>query len=330
MSLHKRNLQPIMGHSIEDLVDPDHEYRRILAAVPFPELCAPLKKKYSDLGRGGYPVESMFKALIIQWDKDLSYRELERELKENLAAKLFCGFQLTDQTPDFSTLCDFSLRIGTNGLSVLFRSFRDGLKSAGLVREVFTFIDSTHIIAKSNLWRERDLLLEAGKGKLGNLNVSSVATDPDARFGRKGKTKWYGFKQHVGIDMTHGFVTRVAITAANVEDTKAAGHVMPKQGMVFGDKAYGVGESAYEMRRRCLKSGAILKNGMKDKNQDKDNWLCSVRMPYEGYFSKLDKRARYRGVSRNQFQGFMQAIVHNAKLLVRIGAPPLTIGPKYA
>jgi IS5 family transposase len=330
MSLGKRNLQAVLGPSLDDLVDPEHEYRAILAAVPFTELCAPLKKKYSDLGRGGYPAESMFKALIIQWDKDLSYRELEKELKENLAAKLFCGFQLTDQTPDYSTLCEFSLRVGTNGLSVLFRDFREGLKSAGLVREVFTFIDSTHIISKSNLWRERDILLEAGKGKLGNLNVSSVAADPQARFGRKGKTKWYGFKQHVGIDMTHGFITRVTITAANVEDTKAAKHVMPKQGMVFGDKAYGVGASAYEMRRRGLKSGAILKNGMKEKNPDKDKWLCRVRMPFEGYFSKVDKHARYRGIERNQFQGFMQAIVHNVKLLVRIAAPPLIIGPNYA
>jgi transposase, IS5 family len=330
MSLRKRNLQPILGHSLDDLVDPDHEYRRILAVVPFGDLCAPLKEMYSDLGRPGYPVTSMFIALLIQFMEDLSYRELERNLNENLASKLFCGYQLTDQTPDYSTLCDFSLRVGPQRLSVLFRNVREALKSAGLVREVFTFIDSTHIIAKSNLWREKDLLLEAGKGKLGNLNVSSVAADPDARFGRKGQTKWYGYKNHVGIDMTYGFVTRTAITAANVEDTKAARHVMPKEGMVFGDKAYGVGESAYEMRRRGLNSGAILKQGMLAKNQDKDNWLCAVRMPFEGYFSKIERRARYRGTARNQFQAMMEGLVHNIKLLVRIGAPPLIFGPEYA
>src|SRR5580658_1772161 len=176
MSLGSRNLQPVLGHTVDDLVRKDHEYRAILAVVPFEDLCAPLKEKYSDLGRAGYPVDSMFKALVYQWDRDLSYRELERELQENLAAKLFCGFQLTDRTPDYSTLCDFSLRVGTHGLGELFRSFRDALKAAGLVREVFTFIDSTHIIAKNELWREKDRLLEAGVGKLSNLNVSSVAT----------------------------------------------------------------------------------------------------------------------------------------------------------
>jgi len=329
MSLRKRNIQSVLGHSIEDLVDPEHEYRRLMAVVPFEALCAPLKKKYSNLGRGGYPITSMFKALVIQWMEDLSYRELERNLKENLASKLFCGFQLTDATPDYSTLCEFSLRVGTQSLSELFRAVRDSLKSAGLVREVFTFIDSTHIIAKSNLWREKDRLLETGRGKLANLNVSSVAVDPAARFGRKGNTKWYGYKTHVGIDMSHGFVTRTAVTAANVEDTKAARYVMPKEGMVFGDKAYGVGESAYEMRRCGLHSGAILKNGMNAKNPDKDKWLCSARMPYEGYFSKIQKRARYRGIARNQFQAFMEGLAHNFKLLARIGVP-LIFGHEYA
>ena len=32
----------------------------------------------------------------------LSDRELERLIQENTAAKWFCGFSLTDKTPDFS------------------------------------------------------------------------------------------------------------------------------------------------------------------------------------------------------------------------------------
>jgi IS5 family transposase len=272
----------------------------------------------------------MFRALVLQWMKDLSYRETERDLQENLASKLFCGFQLTEATPDYSTLCEFSQRIGAQGLSVLFRALREALRSAGLVREVFTFVDATHIVAKNDLWRERDALLESGGGKLGNGNVASLAADPDARFGRKGRTKWYGYKNHVAIDMTHGFVTRTAITPANVEDTKAARHVLPRQGMVFGDKAYGVGESAYAMKWRGLHSGAILKEGMKAKNPDKDTWLCSVRMPFEGFFSTIQRRARYRGLARGQFQAFMEGFAYNFKLLVRVALGPLSFGHEYA
>jgi IS5 family transposase len=330
MGQRRRNLQPVLGYSIEDLVDPNHEYRQLLALVRFEELCAPLVAKYSKFGRAGYPAACMFKALVIQWMKDLSYRQLEQDLRENLASKLFCGFQLTDETPDYSTLCEFTQRVGAQGLSVLFRSLRDSLKAAGLVREVFTFVDATHIVAKDDLWREKDALIEAGKTKLGNSNVGSVATDPQARFGRKGRTKWYGYKNHTAIDMTHGFVTRTAITPANVEDTKAACHVLPRQGMVFADKAYGVGESAYAMRRLGLHSGAILKKDMTAKNPDKDAWLCSVRMPYEGYFSTIQRRARYKGLARGQFQAFMEAFAHNFKLLAKVTLTPLVFGHEYA
>ena len=327
MGVRKRNLQPVLGHSVEDLVRPDHAYRLLLQIVPFEELCSPLKSKYSPLGRGGYPADSMFKALLLQWMEDLSDRELERFLQENLAGKLFCGFSLTDPTPDFTSFGVMRDRIGTHGLADLFNSVRQALKEAGLVREVFTFVDATNLISKVDMWRERDRLIEKGE-ELANESVSKVATDPDARFGRKGASKWYGYKIHAGVDMSYGFVSKVAATPANVEDQEAARHVLPNSGMVFADKAYCVGRAKFEIKRRSLHSGAILRTNMKGKDPDKDRWLCGVRMPYEGTFSKFEKRPRYRGLVKCQFQAFMQAFSHNAKLLIKMKAPPLSLGPQ--
>jgi IS5 family transposase len=327
MGVRKKVIQPILGPTVSDLVRVDHPYRRLLELIPWDELCAPLEEKYSELGRAGYPVATIFKALVLQWMEDLSDRELERYLEENNAGKLFCGFGLMDSTPDYSTFCVARKRIGTQGLANLFNAVRESLKEAGLVREVFTFVDATHLISKNDLWRERDKAVKAGKEKLDNSFVSKVSADQEARFGRKGRLKWFGYKIHAGVDMSNGFICRVAATPANVEDTPAARHVLPRNGMVFADKAYGVGVSAYEMRRRGLHSGAILKNDMKAKNADKDRWLSSVRAPYESTFSQFEKRARYRGLVKCQFQAFMQALVFNCKRLVSIGAPPLKLGP---
>lgn len=312
------------------MVRPDHPYRVLASSIPFEELCAPLEDLYSKAGRKGYPASTMFKALLLQWMEDLSDRELERFLQENLAGKLFCGFELGDPTPDHSSFEVMRARLGTEGLAGLFNRVRRSLMDAGLIREVFTFVDATQLISKTNLWKERDASIAAGEKKLNNLNVAKVAADPEARFGKKGKTKWYGYKIHASVDMSHGLVVRVAVTPANVEDTKAVRHTMPRKGMVFGDKAFGVGESAKEMKRRGVHSGAILKNDMKAKNRDKDRWLTSVRMPYEGTFSKFEKRARYRGVVKCQFQAFMQAFSHNFKRLIVLAPPPLTFGPSRA
>jgi transposase, IS5 family len=330
MSIGRRNLQSVLGPTPEDLVRPGHPYRRLLELVSFEDLCVPLRSNFSNLGRAGYPVDSIFKALLLQWMEDLSDRELERFLEENVAAKLFCGFGLTDPTPDFSTFSLARKRIGTAGLASLFNSVRDGLMQAGLVREVFTFVDATQLISKANLWSERDKAIKQGLDKLDNQTVSHLAADPEARFGRNGGKKWYGYKAHAGIDMSHGLIVRIAATPANVEDNAGARHVLPRQGMVFADKAYSVGGAQFHMRRRGLHSGAILRGQMKAKNPEKDRWLTGVRMPYEGTFARFEKRARYRGLAKCQFQVFMQAFAHNFKRLLAIHAPPISLRPQYA
>jgi IS5 family transposase len=330
MSLGRKKLQHVLGATPEDLVRQDHPYRRLSAMIPFESLCAPLHLKYSQMGRAGYPVDSVFKALLLQWMEDLSDRELERFLEENVAAKLFCGFGLSEPTPDYSTFSTVRKRIGVEGLASLFNAVRESLAQAGLVREVFTFVDATHLISKIHLWHEKDKAIKAGMDKLNNKNVSKVAVDPEARFGQKDRLRWYGYKIHASVDMSYGFICRVATTPANVEDLRGARHVLPRQGMVFADKAYCVGEAAFHIRRRGLHSGAILKKDMKLKNHDKDRWLTSVRMPYEGTFSRFAKRARYRGLVKCQFQAFMQAFAHNCKRLLAIDAPPLALRPLCA
>jgi IS5 family transposase len=130
--------------------------------------------------------------------------------------------------------------------------------------------------------------------------------------------------------MSNGLIARVAASPANLEDNRGARHVLPRQGMVFADKAYGYGDAKKRMKGRQLHSGAILRKRSKGKDPDKDRWLCAVRMPYEGTFARFQKRARYRGLVKCQFQGFMQALAHNFKRLLAIHAPPLILGPHCA
>ncbi len=64
------------------------------------------------------------------------------------------------------------------------------LKAAGLMSEVFTFVDATHLIAKATLWEEPD---KARQQKIENLNnevLPKVAVDKQARIGFKGKEKY--------------------------------------------------------------------------------------------------------------------------------------------
>ena len=48
-------------------------------------------------------------------------------------------------------------------------------------------------------------------------------------------------------------------------------------------------------------------------------------MPYEGVFSKMSQRARYRGKLKVYYQAVIEAIVHNVKRLIAIGAEPVLL-----
>ena len=151
--------------------------------------------------------------------------------------------------------------------------------------------------------------------------------DLDRNLGRscKGKDKfWYGYKANAACDMGSMLITKIAVTPANIPDEQGFKHICPRYGeMVFGDKSYCLKPALLEMKKRSCYSAAILKNNMATKNKDLDRWRSKVRAPFEGIFSKFEKRARYKGLVKIQFQAFMDALVWNTKRLVRINAPPL-------
>ena len=67
---------------------------------------------------------------------------------------------------------------------------RDQLKNAGLMSEVFTFVDATHLISKANLRQERDKVIAQKMEKLNNETLPKGAVDKQARMGCKGKSKY--------------------------------------------------------------------------------------------------------------------------------------------
>ena len=326
---------------LEDLVPSNHIYRKFQTLWNLEPIRIELERLEADFDYKGYGIFRMFLCLLLQFVEDLSDRELEKFISENTASKWFCQFGLTGKTPDHTVFSRVRSRIGTSKLSKIFHLLRDQLKDQGYVSEVFTFVDATHLISKATLWKERDKLIEKRLEKLSKLttpakraeekdkiiadkleklnndNVSKFAVDKDARFGAKSKKKfWYGYKKHVSVDMQSGMINKVAITHANVIDSKGFKHVAPKQGAAIMDKGYCDINVQLVAKANNLHLCAIKKNNMKDKNHDLDKWYSSLRAPYERVFSNQSKRTKYRGLAKNQFHAFMQTIAFNLKRLV--------------
>ena len=316
---------------LEDLVSSTHIYRKFLNLWNLDLVRLELERLEAESDYKGYGIYRIFLCLLLQFLEDLSDRELERFIAESNAARWFCQFGLVDKTPDHSVFGRVRGRIGTSKLSKIFSILRDQLKSQGYMSEVFTFVDATHLISKVGLWKERDKAIELKLESLNNKTLEKVASDKDAKFGAKSKDKiWFSYKQHTSVDMQSGMINKVAITSANVIDSKGFKHAAPNQGAVYADKGYCDKNARQAALTKGLHLCAIKKNNMKGKNRDLDSYYTKLRAPFESVFSKQNKRVRYRGIAKNQFSAFMQAITFNFKRLVVLSQqyqedrPPIT------
>jgi len=304
---------------LDQLVDQDHVYRRLNKIVDFKYLTKPLRKLYSDLGQTGFDITKGFKALLVQFWEDYSDRQMERAIKDNIAVRWFCGFSLTEKTPNHTYFCKLRKRIGAKNIANIFNKINKKLEKKGLFGNVFKFIDASSVITKTELWKERDKAIKDGEETLNNANVEDYSADKEARWGKKSKNKvWFGYKRHNTIDMRYGLIEKLSVTAANILDFEVLGEICPKNCMVFADKLYDTAGSRVILKANSCHNGIIKKNNNKKKNRDLDRWLSQRRSPYESTFSKLRKRARYRGKVKVLAQCFMESICFNLKKAVAI------------
>ena len=175
-------------------------------------------------------------------------------------------------------------------------------------------------MSKSNIWEARDKAIEDKQKTLNNSNIEKYSSDPHAKIGCKGGSKfWYGYKRTQAVDMKHGMITGIDASPANLTDAQLGVKVLPPSGMVFADKGYDTTDFLQALSDKGLHSGVIKKNNRKDKNKDLDLWLTKRRSPFEGLFHYADQSVRYfRGLSKVTFHQTLDAISQNLKTLVNI------------
>jgi len=313
-----KDISTLEKQILASVLKTDHAYRKLNRLINFDKIATSLQKSYSRLGQHGIPAVRGLKAMLLQFWEDYSDRQMERAVCENLAIRWFCGFSLTEKTPDHSYFGKFRKRIGTKHLADIFNSINERLQKEGLFGNIFFFIDASTIVSKSALWEERDKAIKDGHDKLNNLVVKNYAADKDARWGAKSKKNiWFGYKRHTAVDMRYGLITKTTVTPANVLDFQVVEQICPKEGYVFMDKLYDTKKTDQKIKASGCYSGTIRKKNNPNKNYDLDRWRSSMRMPYESTFSKLPKRTRYRGKIKVTFQNFGESICFNLKKAIQ-------------
>lgn len=297
-----------------------HFLQDLAQVVDFRFVEAHCKGFYADWGRDPWDPVLMFKMVFLQFLYDLSDREMEEQAAFNLVYKWFLGLSVEELPPDFSTLCRFRARLGAEGFETLFNQVVEQARSRGFITDRLHIIDSTHIVARVDLFR----LKKEHKGKGGDDDdhyVDRHSPDPDARFGRKSKKKpFYGYKAHKVEDADSEFIVQVKTTPGNVHDgTQLPALIDGRAGEATGDKAYDNETNHSHLAAMGVTSGIIRRQRRPGRPRNSRRERPKIERKFSEGKNRhgLDK-ARYWGLAKVSIQSFMTAIVLNLKRLVKL------------
>lgn len=306
------------NYDLEKMVAEDHVLRRAKEKLPVEKIAEKREEWKKCLGREGYGIETGLCALFLQFWGDYSDREMEEQLRDNMAYRWFCGFTLESRTPDHTFFCRVRKNLGEKWIEELFDQIRDKALMRKIIKKVGSFVDASAIRRKEKEWKKRDE--EKEKEGYGNkAKPGTFSGDKEARWGCKGGKKyWFGYKRHVSVDMCSGLIERMWVTPANVNDADAFKLVCPIEKEVVADRAYDTWKVRGILRDKRCKDGVMRLKHRKDFCKRRNKRLSSRRAPWEHVFSKMSKRTRYMGRIKTYMQALMEGVVHNIKRLIKM------------
>ena len=293
-------------YNIERLSEIGNPLEAIIKVIDFdmfrPTLEKVLQKtdKKSNAGAKPYDYVMMFKILILQRYYGLGDKQIEYQIIDRTSFKQFLGLETGDNVPDEKTVWAFRENLTELGLvEQLFKEFVDYLESRNLIFNQGQIIDASFTVApRQRNTREENAKIKAGEGsELWNDHPHKKShKDIDARWTKKNKETYYGYKNHAKVDSKSKFIKKYAVTDASVHDSQALDSILDerdKDQVLHADSAY-TGENhektiaKYKMQNQVNEKG--YRNAPLTDEQMKNNRIKSkTRARVEHIFGFMEQ-----------------------------------------
>jgi IS5 family transposase len=207
-----------------------------------------LKKPYkqerkSNAGRPPFDYLKMFKVLVLQRLHNLSDHQMEFQLKDRLSFGRFVGFGQGDRLPDEKTIWLFRETLAQHGvIEKLFNRFDQFLEEQGYTAKKGMIVDAS-IVEVPKQRNSRDENQELKKGRIPEDwgENKQRQKDTDAHWCKKHGQDYYGYKNHINIDVKHKLIRKMDVTSANIHDSQVFEKLLDpwnSDSSVWADSAY--------------------------------------------------------------------------------------------
>jgi len=286
-------------------------------------------------GVKAYPALCMFKILLLQSWYELSDLDMETALYDRYSFSRFAGISLDEDVPAHTTICRFrNLLAGKKLLQKLLSEVNGQLVAQGKMVKTGCVVDATLISSAARPRKQVDVEMvavdrEEDTGSECKVTVS-YSNDAEATWTRKGSRYYYGYKGHMAVEASQGFILNGHVTPANCSDTKEMKRLvriarLPKRSRVYADKGFCSQSNRDELRKRKLKNGIMYKamrgHPLSERQKQCNRLISTVRGIVERGFGTLKRcygqhRAKYLGVLKVEAAFLLAALAFNLKKAV--------------
>lgn len=288
----------------------------------------------SECGQKPYDIMSMVRAMVIQQWHSLSDPGLEEALHDRMSFILFCGFNPEEGIPDETTFCRFRNKLAELKLDkILMRLINEQLEAKELKVKQATgaVVDAT--IVSSCCRPRRVIEIEKDREELNSADnaehpkTAAVAVeeskDSEARWLKKGKKSYFGYKAFMRTDVGDGYIDAVHVESANVSEMKHLVDVLEgiaEGARVYADKGYAFNEDRDCLKDRKLKDG-LMRKAVRGKplthwEKVRNKLISKERYIVEQCYGTLKRifgaeQASYRGKRKTENQLVLKSICFN-------------------
>jgi transposase, IS5 family len=210
-------------------------------------------------GRKPYDCVLMFKVLVLQALYNMSDEQTEYQLRDRLSFMRFLGIDLHGSIPDARTIWLFrETLMEADAVEALFEKFDGYLAEHGFKASGGQIIDASMVpIPKQRNDRDENALIKKGETPVGWSDKKKAHKDVQARWALKDGKAYYGYKNHLNVDVKHKLIRRYDVTPASVYDIHVLEGILDpgnRSRDVYADTAYRSGEKETRLKQMGYRS----------------------------------------------------------------------------
>lgn len=257
------------------------------------------KPRKSPAGAKGYDSILLFKILILQSLYNLSDEGIEFQILDRYSFSRFLGIREGSKVPDATTIFRFRDELAkANVVELLFTQFDQFLRDHGFRAQKGQIVDASIVrVPTQRNSREENEDIKSGKTISSWSTAKRRQKDTDARWVKKNGKAFFGYKNHVSVDVGHKFIRSYEVTDASVHDSQVFTELLDPENSsrdVWADSAYRSEESLYTLKEQGFREH-IQRKGCRHKKltnreQQGNRTRAKVRSRIEHVFGVMAMR----------------------------------------